>query len=291
MLAEVPPGAPQVRVIPHFHPLYTIEGDPARLPEGIYDRMSAVGAHEIIIESPEHNHVPRPHERTRRSSASSRPIPCPHCRSKARLALQIRYRLPGNNGQLAGAEWPHAHSQVLATMFVPRRVLYELRAARLWYADKERCVFCDILHQETRQAKRVVDSQGDYVALCPFRLARAHFELCLMSRRHNHLFEQPLPGAHRRQLAALLGRTLRRLRQITDSYHLVLHTAPNTAAPAKARSPSPYWQTLAEDFHWHIEILPILQDRSKSYSIKEIYFNALLPEQAAEQLRQRDPNL
>jgi len=47
---------------------------------------------------------------------------------------------------------------------------------------------------------------------------------------------------------------------------------------------------LADDFHWHIEILPIVEKRSKSYSIKETYFNAVAPEQAAEQLRATDPN-
>jgi hypothetical protein len=36
--------------------------------------------------------------------------------------------------------------------------------------------------------------------------------------------------------------------------------------------------------------MPILEKRSKSYSIKEVYFNSLLPEQAAEQLRAVDPN-
>jgi galactose-1-phosphate uridylyltransferase len=51
-----------------------------------------------------------------------------------------------------------------------------------------------------------------------------------------------------------------------------------------------YWKTLADDYHWHIEILPIVEKRSKSYSIKEVYFNAELPEQAAAQLRALDPN-
>jgi hypothetical protein len=36
--------------------------------------------------------------------------------------------------------------------------------------------------------------------------------------------------------------------------------------------------------------MPIVETRSKSYSIKEVYFNALLPEQAAEKLRSLDPN-
>ena len=45
-----------------------------------------------------------------------------------------------------------------------------------------------------------------------------------------------------------------------------------------------------DDYHWHIEILPIVETRSKSYSIKEVYFNASCPEEAAERLRKLDPN-
>jgi galactose-1-phosphate uridylyltransferase len=48
---------------------------------------------------------------------------------------------------------------------------------------------------------------------------------------------------------------------------------------------SDYWRTIADDYHWHFEILPIVETRSKSYSIKEVYFNTMLPEQAAETLR------
>src|ERR1700744_475026 len=48
-------GQWQVRVYPHFRPLYRIEGDPGRSAEGIYDRMSPIGAHEIIVETPDHS--------------------------------------------------------------------------------------------------------------------------------------------------------------------------------------------------------------------------------------------
>jgi UDPglucose--hexose-1-phosphate uridylyltransferase len=114
------------------------------------------------------------------------------------------------------------------------------------------------------------------------------FEVWVMHRRHNHLFEQPRPGANRKQLASLLGRVLRRLEKVAPAFHLVVHTSPNTRN--KKGELSGYWKTLAEDYHWHIEIMPIVEKRSKSYSIKEVYFNAFLPEQAAEQLRASDPN-
>jgi len=75
---------------------------------------------------------------------------------------------------------------------------------------------------------------------------------------------------------------------VAPAFHLVVHTAPNTRN--KKGELAGYWKTLADDYHWHIEIMPILEKRSKSYSIKEVYFNSFLPEQAAEQLRSMDPN-
>ena len=191
-----------------------------------------------------------------------------------------------NQGPQAGEEWPHSHSQLAATTFVPRRILYELRAAREWYRDRERCVLCDILRQEIRQKQRIVDNVGDYYAFCPYA-SRVPYETWIMPKTHNHQFEAASPGENRRHLATLLGRTLRRLLQVTNSYHMVLHTAPNTLQTKGELSD--YWATIAGDYHWHFEILPIIETRSKSYSIKEVYFNGTLPEQAAEKLRQMDP--
>jgi UDPglucose--hexose-1-phosphate uridylyltransferase len=285
-LLELPAGRnAQVRVVPHFNPLYRVEGEVERLPEGIYDRMRPVGAHEIIVESPNHG--------VDLSSMTDDQIAVvldAYVQRITDLKRDPRFKYVAvfrNHGVLAGAEFDHPSSQITATMFVPRRILYELRSARRWYEVKERCVFCDIAKQEERKGTRVVDTQGEYVAYCPFA-SRVPFELWIQGRRHNHLFERPMPGANRRDLAALLGRSLRRLEQISSAYHLVVHTAPNTITPKSMLVPS-YWRTIAEDFHWHIEILPIVEQRSKSYSIKEVYFNALLPEQAAERLRQIDP--
>jgi hypothetical protein len=92
---------------------------------------------------------------------------------------------------------------------------------------------------------------------------------------------------NRMQLAALLGRVLRRIEKITGDYHMVVHTAPNTSS-YKGELAN-YWTTIVDDYHWHIEILPIVESRSKSYSIKEVYFNPLEPEVAAERLRALDP--
>ena len=278
-------GPWQVRVVPHPEPLYRVEIDPGRAAEGIYDKMGPLGAHEVIVETPQHDKKLSQlgDDEIERVIGvwGSRIV---DLKKDARFKYVTVFK---NQGAQAGQEWTHAHSQVTATIFVPRRIKYELVSAHEWYKDKERCVFCDIVRQEEKSGKRIIDVQGDYYALCPYA-SRVPYEIWILHRRHNHLFEQPRPGSNRRQLAALLGRVLRRVEKIAPSFHLVIHTAPNTRN--KKGELSGYWKTLSEDYHWHIEIMPILEKRSKSYSIKEVYFNSLPPEQAAEQLRAIDTN-
>ncbi len=285
-LLAIPNEGPwQVRVVPHPDPLYRIENEMGRQAEGIYDKMQTVGAHEIVIETPQHDR--------RLSQLSDEEIERVLWAYSSRISdlkRDPRFKYVAvfkNYGPLSGEEWAHSHSQVTATSFVPRRIKYELRASREWYHEKERCVFCDIVRQDEKEGKRIVDVQGDYYALCPYA-SRVPYETWVIHRKHNHLFEQPKPGANRRHLAALLGRMLRRLEKFAPAYHMVVHTAPNTRS--RKGELAGYWKTLADDYHWHIEILPIVHTRSKSYSIKEVYFNAVLPEQAADYLRKLDPN-
>jgi len=285
ILAWPPDGPWQVCVVPHPEPLYRVELDPDRVAEGMYDKMRPLGAHEVVVETPVHE--------KRFSQLSDDEIDRVLTVWGARVAdlkKDARFKYVSvfkNQGVLAGEEWAHAHSQITATIFVPRRLKYELHAAHDWFKDKERCIFCDMVRQEEKQGKRIVDVQGDYYALCPYA-SRVPYEVWIMHRKHNQLFEQPRAGANRRQLAALLGRVLRRLERIAPAYHLVVHTAPNTKN--KKGELAGYWKTLPDDYHWHIEIMPIVEKRSKSYSIKEVYFNAELPEDAAAHLRDLEPN-
>jgi len=189
-----------------------------------------------------------------------------------------------NLGVNAGQDFEHPTSQLTATTFVPGRVLYELRAGRDYFVSKERCVFCDIMRQEERQAVRVLEARGDYLALCPYA-PRVPYETWLMPRTHEAAFERSgltRPGMLL-DLAALLRRTLQRIRTITSEFHLVLHTSPNTLHRSDSLG---YWKTIDEDYHWHIEILPIVGARSRSYTFKEVYYSPLTSETAAKHLRE-----
>jgi UDPglucose--hexose-1-phosphate uridylyltransferase len=63
---------------------------------------------------------------------------------------------------------------------------------------------------------------------------------------------------------------------------MVFHTSPNKSHASASLG---YWKTLDDDYHWHIEILPILSAKAKSYTFKEVYYSPVSPETAAARLR------
>ena len=67
---------------------------------------------------------------------------------KAGRALQVRERVQKLRRAGRAGVLPSQHP-VDRHHLRSRRVLYELRAARDYFTTKERCVFCDILAQET----------------------------------------------------------------------------------------------------------------------------------------------
>jgi UDPglucose--hexose-1-phosphate uridylyltransferase len=163
-------------------------------------------------------------------------------------------------------------------------VLYELRASLDYYRQKERCVFCDIIAQEMREGRRLVEVRGDFVSLCPYA-TRTPYETWILPRPHDASYERfafSRAGALS-ELAGLVKRTLQRILTLTSSFHLVLHTSPNRSHGSGSLG---YWKTLDEDYHWHIEILPIVASKGKSYTFKEVYYSPVSPESAAERLRE-----
>jgi UDPglucose--hexose-1-phosphate uridylyltransferase len=284
VISSQPPveGGPwSARAVVHPQPIFHVEGDPGRLGEGLYDKMQSVGAHEVLVENPKHDRQLWKSSDTAVEQflvlAASRII---DLKQDRRFKYVTIYK---NYGAAAGQDFDHPVSELTATTFVPRRILYELRAGRDYYKQKERCVFCDILAQEQQQALRVVEARADYISLCPYA-PRAPYEVWIMPRTHEASFERSVTArqASVKDLAALLRRTLHRVTQVADSFHMVLHTSPNTLHRSELLN---YWKTIDEDYHWHLEIMPILPGKAKSYTYKEVYFTPVTSETAAARLR------
>jgi UDPglucose--hexose-1-phosphate uridylyltransferase len=262
------------RVVPNKFPALQIEGGLERRGEGIYDRMNGIGAHEVIIESTDHD-----------VELSDLPVAQIErvllaCRDRVvdlKNDLRFRYILVfKNHGEGAGASLAHGHTQLIATPIIPKVVTEELEGSLQHYRLKERCVFCDILDQELRDGRRVVTQNDGFISLEPFA-PRFPFETWILPKRHVSAFEETGReefGA----LASALRDTLRRLHLALNRphYNFLIHSAPC----GDARLPH---------YHWHIEIMPKLTKVAGFEWGTGFYINPTPPEEAAQYLRAIEP--
>ncbi|RJO66622.1 MAG: galactose-1-phosphate uridylyltransferase [Myxococcales bacterium] len=273
-----------VRVMPNKFPALMVEGELDRLAYGPYDYMNGVGAHEVIVETPDHG------QQLPDLSLDHLALLLDVYRERLDDLLRdtrLRYVMIFKNyGRLAGATVSHPHSQVIATPVTPRTLSSELRSAMDHYHLKERCLYCDVLAQELAEGVRVVAENEHFVAYCPYA-SRVPFEVHVFPRRHAADFRHT--GKNRLlPLAAILRELLARMRLALDDppYNLLFHTAPNRDSGAKRAG---YWSTLDFDFHWHIEIFPRLTQVAGFEWGTGFYINPTAPETAAQFLREVQP--
>lgn len=270
-----------VRVVSNKFPALCIEGDLCREGEGIFDKMNGVGAHEVVIETTDHNlHL---------ADQSLEHLELVIRAYQQRLNdlmgdPRFRYVLIFKNyGVTAGASLAHPHTQLIATPITPRTISMELDSAREHYLRKERCLFCDIIRQELKDGSRVIARNEDFIALCPYA-SRFPFEVLIAPLAHHHTFAD-ISAGQIKSLTRIMKDMLTRLKvSLNDPpYNFVFHVAPNTRAQAKRPG---YWVTLEQDWHWHIEIMPRLTRVAGFEWGTGFYINPVPPEDAARYLRE-----
>lgn len=281
-----PAGNPaewQVRVVPNKFPLLRIEGELNRHPEGLYQVMQGIGAHEVVIETPRHDVSLADLEITQ----LTRVFQAYRARLlDLRLDKRFRYlQVFKNHGVEAGAPVPHSHSQLMAVPITPPVIKTELNASRAYFRDKLRCLVCDLMAQEIADGRRVVFNDGNFLVIAPYA-STSPFELRLFPLQHEHDFTLQSD----RQLAdfaTALRDTLRRLRILLRDppYNFFLHTAP---PPHPRPGHAGYWTSLADDFHWHLELVPRVNHSAGFEKGSGLFINTMPPETAARYLRQID---
>jgi UDPglucose--hexose-1-phosphate uridylyltransferase len=262
----------RLRIVKNKFPVL-ISGD--KLKEnstGVFEWMTGVGDHEVIIETPQHN--------TRLSDLAVEEVADVLWAYRERmhtLKKDARFRFVmvfKNHGVAAGASLEHSHSQLVALPIVPKRVVEEMEGARTYYNEHHRCIFCDIIKQEFAAEVRIVEERAGVVVLTPFA-SRFPFETWIIPQDHSPSFEvmEDYYG-----LAQVLLGVLRRMdRVLTDPpYNFIIHTSPFGAAN------NAY-------YHWHLEIMPRLTKVAGFEWGTGFYINPTPPEEAARYLREASP--
>jgi UDPglucose--hexose-1-phosphate uridylyltransferase len=260
-----------IRVVPNKFPALGIEGNLNKQAEGMFDKMNGIGAHEVVIETPDHNAT--------LASLTPKKIEDVLWAFRDRildLKKDRRFKyilLFKNHGEAAGASLEHSHSQLIALPILPIYVTEELQGAKQYYIYKERCVFCDIIRQETDSGIRVVAENEDFLTLAPYA-PRFPFESWILPKRHESAFENS--SSHMfENLAKALKLLLMKADRVLDNppYNLVVHT-------------SPVQDPTNEYYHWHIEFMPKLTKTAGFEWGTGFYINPTPPEEAAKFLRE-----
>jgi UDPglucose--hexose-1-phosphate uridylyltransferase len=269
-------GGWQVRVIPNRTPVLRVEGDATPRSDGFYDHMDGVGAHEVIVEDP-----------------GSRPLDELALTDIERVIDAWKWRMLDlmrdprmrtflivrNVGRAAGANVRHSISQLVAMAIIPPVLRRKLDIARTFFATKKRSIFEDILADEVRVNSRLVYENNGFTAFCPYA-SRTPFELAIYPKRQCPDFHG-LSDQERAQLADVIKTALSKLNAALDHppYNFILTTAP-TRTPRHDE-----WNTIEQDFRWHIEITPRLQHIGGIELATGCWINSVWPEVAADYLR------
>jgi UDPglucose--hexose-1-phosphate uridylyltransferase len=262
-----------VRVVPNKFPAVQTDGQLHRVGQGMFDMMSGIGAHEVVIETPRHDM-----DMADMSVKQIEEVFWSFRERMIALHSDLRYRyvlIFKNHGAQAGATLFHSHSQIIALPIVPKRVIEEMTGAENYFQYKERCVFCDITHQEDRDQERMLDSNDLFSAFLPYA-SRFPFETWILPRQHSSFFGD-IQMSEVNSLAKLLKRVLVRFKRSLDSppYNFVIHTAPLT-------------DTDLPHYHWHIELIPRLSTQAGFEWGTGFYINTISPEEAAKRVLSAD---
>ncbi len=259
-----------VRVIPNLYPAFS----PPKLPEDTAQILKsecfgdAIGGHEVIVESPNHDEDPADAELPQLELVVHAYIDrLKELSTKPYVKYVSIFR---NFGKEAGASLSHAHSQIIAAPMVPSLIQAELDASKAHYREHRKCVFCEIIEQEAKGPRLVYDN-ADFVVFAPYASINP-MEFWILPKKHSANILD-LNGAEIEVFAKTLRLSLKALKDVVNDppYNYGIHLAINEEAK--------------DYYHWHLEVYPKLSIWAGFELNTGIYINTVTPETAADSLK------
>lgn len=263
-------GAWGVRIVGNRYPALSVDGDLERQYIGLQRRISGVGYHEVIVESPQHN-------------------TCAALQTPAEVALVFRTFIERawqvqtdrrieyllffkNHGRNAGASLMHPHAQMVALPMVPNEVRVRADEARHHFDEVGKCAFCEMIEQELELGSRIILETEHFVAFTPYASVTP-FHIWVVPKAHLSSFLHAQDD-ELEDLGRVMHRVLRKLYVglHNPDYNYAIRTAPVSDLGAAY-------------LHWYITIVPRISYAAGFEIGSGIYINASLPEECADFLR------
>ena len=271
----------KVRVVPNKFPAFSLEYENSLEQTNGYEEeidlylnMPAIGIHEVVVESPEHDSTFGTHSQEQMEGILSAIITRFQALKKdGRLKYLQAFR---NWGQQGGASLAHAHCQLIAIPVVPKVIEVELEHAEKYKKKTGNCLYCEILQQELNKKDRILTETKYFLAFCPYA-SKFPYETWIIPKHHNDTFEN-ISGDELTDLATVLRQIAYMFELAFDDvpYNIVWHTAP-------------WKRDFSAYYHWHLELIPRLTTIAGFELGTGYYINPTAPEIAAAALRESVP--
>lgn len=183
-----------------------------------------------------------------------------------------------NHGRDGGASLAHPHSQVAATPFVPEHLHDEVTGSFVYFMQNGACIYCEMILKEMSEQERIVIDDRDFLVFTPFA-SRVPYALRIIPKRHHANFID-MTDSERASLSRVLKASLQKLynKFNNPAYNFYIHTIPVSHSLVTRYD--------YRSYHWHLEILPRLNVWGGFELGSDVYVNTVLPEVAADILRQ-----
>jgi UDPglucose--hexose-1-phosphate uridylyltransferase len=259
-----------IRCIPNLYPAFS----PPQAPSDQANIMKsdsfgcAIGHHEVLVESPNHDEDPADAELPQLTHVINAYVD--RLRELSAKPYVQYVSIFRNHGIEAGASLSHAHSQIIATPFVPTIVEKEIAASRNFWNQHEKCVFCDIIQREAKSPRLVLDNPS-FVVFAPY--ASVHpMEFWILPKKHDANLLS-LSRTETKAFAETVRASLKALKDLVNDppYNFGFHLSLNRDAE--------------NCYHWHLEVYPKLAIWAGFEKSTCVYINTVTPETAAAELR------
>ncbi len=266
-IARVPEdGAWQLRVVPNRFPALSAKVQPIRNNNGRLHQIGGFGSHEVIIESPAHNHTLTDIDHAQMLQLLE----------LYRTRFLQLYATPGiehviifkNYGEAAGTSLMHPHSQIIATPIVPIQMRERMHEYMRYFDHTGECLMCNTLADELSDGRRIIIESEHFVSFIPYA-ALSPLHLWLFPRRHEDSFGK-VSDEELADLAEHLQKllTLLKLAVGDPSFN---YTIRSDSMQSNHRRCS----------HWYLSIVPRVTQAAGFEMGSGMYINHTIPEESA----------
>lgn len=260
----------EIRVLRNRFSNLSEEGERKIWDSGIKKSVNGVGIHDIIIETPIHNLT---------TATMSAELLKDLIRTYKDRFIEV-YKNPGvehvvifkNNGPAAGTSIEHPLSQIVGIPITPFQIGESFEGFMKFFEETRECLMCKTIHDELNDGIRVLFNTEHFLSFIPYA-ALSPFHIWIFPKRHSGFFADIRPEEIS-DLAINLKSTMTRLYYglgYPDFNYVIMSGKPN--------------DTGSEFIHWYLSIVPRVDTATGFELASGMYINPLVPEMAAEFLR------